>query len=67
MPHFDEFGGGIAQFVRMFVGRATLLGIEGFTALVRRDGTYTVAGAGGVTVWNREKKERRVEGEAVAW
>lgn len=67
MPHYDEFGIGLKQAVRTLVGRKTLLGIEGNTALVSTDGKYEVAGSGGVTVWNGKGKRRFTSGERVEW
>ena len=67
MPHYDEFGGGLKQAVRTLVGKKTLLGIEGDTALVRTDGKYEVAGSGGVTAWNGKGKRRFTNGERVEW
>ncbi len=67
MPHYDEFGGGLKQAVRTLVGKKTLLGIEGDTALVRHDDKYEVAGSGGVTVWNGKGKRRFTNGERVEW
>jgi len=68
LPHYDEFGDGFGKFVRTMLPRgATLLGIEGNTALVSSDGKFEVSGSGGVTVWNRKQKKRFVEREAVRW
>jgi cyanophycinase-like exopeptidase len=65
MPHYDEIGGQFAGVIRMMVGKLTLIGIEGYTALVSQNGAFTVAGSGGVTVWNSKEKRRYVEGERV--
>ena len=67
MPHYDEFGGGLKQAVRTLVGKKTLLGIEGDTALVSYDGKYEVIGSGGVTAWNGKGKRRFANGERVEW
>jgi cyanophycinase len=63
IPHFDEFPSAMVHTARLTIdGSLTILGIEGNTALVRMNDTYEVLGAGGVTVWNREKKARYMEG-----
>src|SRR5574341_299980 len=67
MPHYDELPGAFARMLRMLLGRKTLLGIEGNTALVRSDGAFKVVGAGGVTVWNRREKVRYTDGETARW
>lgn len=66
LPHFDEIGDNVRRVVRILAGRSTLLGIEGFTALVCDGGKYVVAGAGGVTVWDRASKRRYTDGGAAA-
>ena len=68
MPHYDEIGARRGKFVRAIMPRgATLLGIEGYTALVKSADKFEVQGSGGVTVWNRKQKERVTEREAVSW
>jgi cyanophycinase len=67
MPHYDEMPGAFARVIRTLAERMTLLGIEGNTALACSDGTCTVAGAGGVTVWNRQQKRRYTHGETARW
>jgi cyanophycinase len=63
IPHFDEFPSAMVHTARLTIdGKLTMLGIEGNTALVRQDDSYEVLGAGGVTVWNHEKKVRYTEG-----
>ena len=68
MPHFDEFGeSAFVSLLKTMIGKTTLLGIDGDTALVRRDGRYEVAGTGGVTVWGRKGRVRYSAGEPVSW
>ncbi|HLB50208.1 MAG TPA: hypothetical protein VJL59_24560 [Anaerolineales bacterium] len=67
MPHYDEFGDSWGPALRMLMGDLTILGIDGFTALVCHDGKHTVAGAGGVTVWSKMRKVRHIDGETVTW
>jgi cyanophycinase len=63
IPHFEEFPTAMLHTARLTTdGKLTILGVEGNTALVRKGDTYEVLGAGGVTVWNREKKVRYTEG-----
>ena len=44
----------------------TLVGIDGNTALVMMEETLTVAGSGGVTVWDANRKERYTAGDIVS-
>lgn len=67
LPHYDEMPVVFARMIRLLLGRKTLLGIEGNTALVRSDGAFKVVGAGGVTVWNRREKRRYTDGATVQW
>ena len=68
MPHFDEFGGSaFVGLLKAMMGKTTLLGIDGDTALVRNDGRYEVAGAGTVTVLKGRLKTRRTHGQVVEW
>jgi len=68
LPHYEEIGERMGKFVRALLPRgATLLGIEGYTALVSSDSKFGVVGSGGVTVWNRKRKERFIESQAVGW
>jgi cyanophycinase len=66
MPHYDEVGAGLKRLLKLMVGRSTLVGIDGDTALVEHRGRFTVLGAGGVTVWN-SARTRFVDGQAVTW
>ncbi|MGQ0602806.1 MAG: hypothetical protein ACT4QE_14070, partial [Anaerolineales bacterium] len=65
VPHYDEFGERWGGMIKTVIGKRVLVGIDGFTALVCADGSYTVAGAGSVTVWNRKQKTRYTDGQAV--
>lgn len=67
MPHYDEIGQNFRRAIKMLAGRSTLVGIEGYTALVCHDGHGTVAGAGGVTVWGGAQKQRYTDGQTVTW
>jgi cyanophycinase len=68
VPHYDEIPAVMKSGVRTLVGnRYTLLGVEGFTALVINGESRRVVGQGGVTVWNKQAKRRYQAGEEVAW
>ncbi len=67
LPHFDEFGATFASGVHAVLGDRTLVGIDGYTALVRGPAGDTVAGAGGVTVWRKAHKTRYLAGQAISW
>lgn len=68
LPHYNEFSPRIASTVRALTGSPlTILGIEGDTALLHYDDTFIVAGAGGVTVWNKQQKTRFTDGQTVIW
>jgi cyanophycinase len=65
MPHYDEIGKNLRRVIKFAVGRRTLVGVEGNTALVCNDSTYTVVGARGVTVWSGARQLRHTDGESV--
>ncbi|MEK9161947.1 MAG: Type 1 glutamine amidotransferase-like domain-containing protein [Chloroflexota bacterium] len=65
VPHYDEFGEQWGGAIKMMMGKATLIGVEGNTALMCSDHRYQVVGLGGVTVWNAKGKQRFVEGDEV--
>lgn len=67
MPHFDEFPAALPLLLRLALGRRTLVGIEGGTALVLTAGQPTVAGRGGVTVWGRRARTRYTAGQPVVF
>jgi cyanophycinase len=63
VPHFDEMPQGMLGPLRLTIDkRLTLLGVEGYTALVKDGDQYEVLGRGGVTVWNRNGKVRYTRG-----
>ena len=59
IPHFDQIP---AWFMRVFrvvnFNRATMVGIDGYTALVLDNGTSIVRGQGGVVIWGKKGKRR---------
>jgi len=65
LPHYDEFGERWAGMMRAVIGARTLIGIDGFTALVSHNGSHSVLGSGSVTVWNKTKKMRYSDGQVV--
>lgn len=65
LPHFDEFPGAFSSALHAVMGERTLIGIDGSTALVRSDGRYAAAGAGGVTVWGHRGRQRYTDGQTV--
>ncbi len=63
IPHFDEIPGAIVSSMRLLGGtKMTIVGVDGYTALVRQGETYQVVGTGGVTIWTKEDKTRYTEG-----
>ena len=57
IPHYDEMPAWLIRMVRVLARRkATLYGIEGFTALLVNGKERRVIGTGSVTVWARYKK-----------
>jgi cyanophycinase len=68
IPHYDEIPEHYVRVIKgMVASHLTLLGIEGNTALMRTGETYSVAGAGSVTVWNTQGKTRYGHGQTVDW
>ena len=66
VPHFDEIPSSFLKVMSIMVGRgSTLVGIDGFTALVRIGEEFTVAGQGSVTVWNRDSRSCYFQNQAV--
>jgi cyanophycinase len=64
VPHYDEIPAFFIQGLQKLILRdLTILGIEGYTALIQQDGYCKVVGQGGVTVWNRAGKTRYVDGQ----
>ncbi len=63
IPHFDEMprlaGGFLSQVLRLVdTHEITVVGVDGGTALVCADGSWTVLGRGGVTVLNGPNRGR---------
>lgn len=68
IPHFDEINPSIIHSVRLLTGNdLTLIGVEGYTALVIDGDRYEVLGSGGVTVWNHAGKKRYTQGSLPYW
>lgn len=68
IPHFDEIPALMVSGTRALLGgKYTVLGIEGYTALVLDGESRRVVGRGGVTVWDHAKRRRYQAGEEVAW
>jgi cyanophycinase len=66
-PHFDEIPSWFLSAIRLLAGRRlTLVGVEGNTALVVKDGHYDVMGTGGVTLWKGNRRRRYLQGEPVS-
>ncbi len=66
MPHYDEFGDNWGRLIKPLAGKSTLLGVDGYTALMYHDGQFSAQGSGGVTVWSRHKS-RYTNGQPVSW
>jgi cyanophycinase len=63
MPHYDEISKNLRTVIRVMAGPArTVLGVEGYTALVVNGEQAEVLGSGGVTVWNRTGSTRYLQG-----
>lgn len=72
IPHFDEIPEALLKSMQLLAGKTlgkglTVLGIDGYTALVCNGARYEVLGRGGVTVWNRTGKTRYLSGPLPAW
>lgn len=68
VPHFDEMNATLLRFLLLPVmGRKTILGIEGNTALLVGGGQVEVLGGGGVTVWRGREKVRYTQGQRPIW
>lgn len=65
IPHFDEIPSAMVASMRLLVGkRITVIGVEGNTALLHKDGAYEVIGQG-VTIWTSDYKTRYTAGPLV--
>jgi cyanophycinase len=68
IPHFDEIPSVMKNGMHLWVGNQyTLLGVDGYTALVIDGDNRRVVGKGGVTVWNQKSRHRFEAGEEVSW
>ncbi len=68
LPHFDEMRSWMVDIIQIVLANhMTILGIEGYTALVCSNSTYSVSGSGGVTVWNTTRKQRYTDGQTLDW
>ena len=64
LPHYDAFPETLAAAVVLVAPRGTVvLGIDGETAAVGRDGAWQVRGPGRVTVWRGRGRTRHRAGE----
>lgn len=68
IPHFDEIPALMVSGTRAWLGnKYTLLGVEGYTALVVDGSLREVVGKGGVTVWDQTGRRKYSTGEHVVW
>ncbi len=65
IPHFDELPSLMISTVTHTRHKSTIVGIDGTTALVGSDHTWTVSGRGSVTVFTQKVKQQYVEGDTV--
>lgn len=65
IPHFDEMRSWISSLLAAMPHHATVVGIDGMTALVGHGGRYTVSGRGGVTVITGAGRVRYLDGQSV--
>ncbi len=65
IPHFDEIPGWITGIVRLAPSGVTVVGVEGSTALVGSEQSWTVCGRGSVTVFSGKRKQQYHPGENV--
>ena len=64
LPHYDRFPETFAALFAIGAPRGTLvLGIDEDTAAIGRDGSFTVEGRSGVTVWHGRQRKRYRAGE----
>jgi cyanophycinase len=66
IPHFNELPPWLASTIARSKHKATVVGIDGATALVGADDQWIVYGLGGVTVFTKNGKKRYMEDEAVS-
>ncbi len=65
IPHFDEIPQVMLASLKHTDRETTTVGVDGSTALVGREGRWTVYGSGGVTVFEGKKRARYTEGQTV--
>ena len=66
LPHYDEIPGWVSWIFRMInFNRPTMVGIDGYTALIWSDGIPVVRGKGGVVIWDKKGKRRFRDGQEV--
>ena len=65
LPHHNKFGKGWAERIRSMLPEVTLLGIDEHTGMLNNgpDGSWQVAGAGGVTIYTPTGAPRYTSGE----
>jgi cyanophycinase len=66
IPHFDEIPKAMPALPNHINRGLTVVGVDGSTALVGRDGRWTVYGKGSVTVFEKKTRTRYLEGEEVS-
>lgn len=63
VPHFDEFPDILSRVIHLLMGtKVTMLGVDGYTALVAEGHHLEVLGTGGVTIWNHQQHQRYSQG-----
>ena len=66
LPHYDEVPAWLGRAFRIVnFSRPTMVGVDGYTALVLSKDMTLVRGNGGVTIWGRKGKSRFGAGEAI--
>lgn len=65
IPHFDELPGMISALLNQLPKHVTVVGVEGATGFVGAGNDWTVAGTGGVTVFQGKTKTRYTAGQPV--
>jgi len=66
IPHFDELPQAMLASLKPGDGRPTTVGIDGSTALVGREGRWSVSGSGGVTVFEGRHRTRYTAGQQIS-
>ena len=62
IPHFDEIPTVMVSSMRLIMGKKiTVVGVEGNTALVQKEGRYQLFGQG-ATIWTADRKVRYTAG-----